>query len=631
MQTGEVLIPVPAGNTGHSTPMWIASDGTGVFGPASAPFQFVVVTQEGTIAVFSTTNGNLPAQAALVRDDSASGAVYTALALLQPNCCAPYAAVANFHDGLIHTFTSNFDLLAGPGSFQDPNLPAGYAPYGMQVIGSQLFITYAVQNAGKNAPVAGAGNGIVDVFDAAGNFVRRFATGGSLNAPSGAALASASFGPFSGAILVANSGDGTISAFDATSGNLLGQLSDGDGNIIVDSGIRGLAFRVDGAVDPNTLFFAATTDKGDGLFGAITGGLVSSTRVFAPGVNAGAAATVTATVNAGPRNPGAPTGTVLFVDSGATLGAAPLIGNVASFTLPNAGMGMHAIDAHFAGDAAFLPSSSSMQLQITGLGTSLALSVPATAVHGSPVTMTATISSPSGAPTGMITFHEGSLSIGSATMNAMGVATITVSNLSVGSHSLTASFAGSGNFSSSSSPTAITDVSGAADFAVAATPAGVTVSPGQSAPVMVTVTPANGFNSNVTLSCSSVPGVTCTFVSATLTTTAGAASTTMNVNTTTAVPRYGFLPPGGIGLGGLLAALALFGYMISRSVTLGRARVPFLATATLLAAVSFSLALGGCGYGNSYTPPANPGPAVMTITAQSGTLTHTTTVNVTVH
>ena len=227
-------------------------------------------------------------------------------------------------------------------------------------------------------------------------------------------------------------------------------------------------------------------------------------------------------------------------------------------------------------------------------------------------------------------FQEGNSTLGSSPINAMGVASVTVNTLAVGSHSLTASFAGGGTFAGSTSPTAITDVTASPDFSVAASPGSVTVSPGQSAPVMVTVTPAGGFASSVTLSCSSVPGVTCTFGSATLATASGAASTTMTINTAMSVPRYGFLPPGGFGIGGLLAALALLGFVVARSGKFARVRIPVLTSAAALAVFSFSLALGGCGYGSSYTPPANPGPAVMTVTAQSGTLSHTTTVNVTV-
>ena len=630
-QAGAVAVPVAPGDMGRSTPTGIASDGSGVFGPPSAPFQYVVATQNGTILGFATPDGNVPAQATLVRDDSAEGAVYTALALLHPDCCAPFVAVANFNDGSIHTFTSSFDPLDGPGSFQDPNLPAGYAPYGMQAIGNQLFVTYALQDAAKHGPVIGAGNGVVSVFDMQGNFMRRFATGGSLNAPWGIALAGGNFGPFSGAILVGNFGDGTISAFDAATGNFLGQIKDGDGSVITNPGIRGLAFRSDAGADPNTLFFTAGIENGEGgLFGAITTGLVSTTRVSTPPATVTPSAMLTATVDAGPSNPGMPSGTVAIANGGVPQGTAPLVNGVATFTLPPGGMGKHVIDVQFSGDFTFLPSSSRTEMQVTGVGTTVALTAPAKAAHGSPVTMTATINSMGGTPNGNIMFHDGSVGLGSAPMNAMGVASLTVSTLTTGTHSLTASFAGAGTFAGSTSSTLITDISASPDFAVAANPTSVTVSPGQTAPVMVTVTPAGGFTSSVTLSCSSVPGITCTFGSGTLATTNGVASTTMNINTTTSVPRYGFLPPGSIGLGGLLAAFSLLGLMIWRGGRFERARVTVLGTMAVLTIFALSLTLGGCGYGSSYTPPANSGPAVLTVTAQSGTLSHTATVNVTV-
>jgi uncharacterized protein (TIGR03118 family) len=545
LPAGDVAIPPSSGNMGGAIPLGIASDGSGVFGTPSSPAQYVVVTQTGTIAGFSAPNGSVPAQATILRNDSASGAVYTALALLHPGCCAPFVAVADFNDGTIHTFTNTFDLLDRPGAFQDPKMPAGYAPYGMQVIGNQLFITYALQDAAKRSPVIGAGNGVVDVFDTQGNFVRRFATGGNLNAPWGVALASANFGPFSGAILIGNSGDGTISAFDAASGDFLGQISDGDGGVIANPGIRSLTFRADGVTDANTLFFTADTQNGQGgLFGAISSGLVSTTRVSVSTAAANKSATLTATVNAGPGNSGMPSGTVTISSGGVPQGTAPLVDGVATITIAPAAKGMHVIDAQFSGDATFLPSSSKTEMQ--------------------------------GAAAAAVT----------------------------------------------------------ADFSLAVSPSSVSVTSGQSSsPLMATVTPSGGFTGNVSLSCSSaVPGISCTFGSATLAITSGMASTTMTVNTAMNVPRYGLLPPGSIPLGGILAVFALLSLTIWSAGRLQRARVPVLTTAAVLAIFALSLTLVGCGYGSSYMPPQqNPGPAVLTVTAQSGALTHTQTVNVTVH
>src|SRR4029077_7557207 len=157
----------------------------------------------------------------------------------------------------IETFLPGFASVALPGSFTDPNLPASYAPFGIQAIGRQVFVTYAVQDAAKHDPVVGAGNGVVSIFDMDGNFVRRFATGGALNAPWGITEASANFGPFSNDILIGNVGDGAINAFDPTSGQFVGQLLDGDGFSLAEVGLHGLVFRTDRLGDPSTLYFAS--------------------------------------------------------------------------------------------------------------------------------------------------------------------------------------------------------------------------------------------------------------------------------------------------------------------------------------------------------------------------------------
>jgi len=235
------------------------------------PAQFLFATEDGTISTWSTVNGNFPASALLAQDDSAAGAVYKGLAILTPQCCREYVALTNFSQGFIATYDVGFNLLATPGSFKDEALPPGYAPFNIQQIGTQVFVTYAVQDTTGNNPAVGAGNGIVDVFDQEGNFVRRFASNGSLNAPWGIVQASASFGRFSNDILIGNFGDGTINAFDPATGNFLGQLKDASGNVITNPGLWALAFRSDGVGAPNTLYFTAgSSGENHGLFGAIS-------------------------------------------------------------------------------------------------------------------------------------------------------------------------------------------------------------------------------------------------------------------------------------------------------------------------------------------------------------------------
>jgi hypothetical protein len=128
-----------------------------------------------------------------------------------------------------------------------------------------------VQDAAKHDPVNAAGNGIVDIFDLEGNFVERYAQGGSLNSPWGVVQASANFGAFSNDILIGNFGDGTISVFDPATGDPLGQLKDQTGATIVNGSLWALVFGAGGTSDTNTLYFTAgLADEGHGLFGAIT-------------------------------------------------------------------------------------------------------------------------------------------------------------------------------------------------------------------------------------------------------------------------------------------------------------------------------------------------------------------------
>src|SRR5207248_7114514 len=131
---------------------------------------------------------------------------------------------------------------------------------------------------------------------------------------------------FSNNILIGNVGDGKINAFDPATGNFIGPLNDGDGAAIIETGLHGVAFRADGFGDRNTLYFTSQfTNDQDGLFGAISAGLISLTRVTAPDATADASVTITANVAAGPGNPGTPTGTVTFQDGSNRLGTASLV------------------------------------------------------------------------------------------------------------------------------------------------------------------------------------------------------------------------------------------------------------------------------------------------------------------
>lgn len=265
-----IVIPNPSAN--------IPSAPTGVaFNPVAedfvvrgTPAQILFATEDGTVSTWAEVGGDFPEAATLAIDKSVAGTVFKGLAIVTPACCREYLALADFHDAEIVTYDVGFNRLATVGTFTDPNLPDGYAPFNIQQIGDQVFITFALQDDAKHDPVTGAGNGIIDIFDQEGTFIRRFASHGPLNAPWGIVQASAEFGPFSNDILIGNFGDGKINAFDPKSGNFLGSLQDSRGSVIVNSGLWGLTFRADGVGDSNTLYFTAGgNNEKHGLFGTI--------------------------------------------------------------------------------------------------------------------------------------------------------------------------------------------------------------------------------------------------------------------------------------------------------------------------------------------------------------------------
>jgi uncharacterized protein (TIGR03118 family) len=265
-QVQRAVIAVPAGITVPANPTGVAANTTGLFiphGSLSSPFLFA--TRQGTIsAEYADNQGDILTTTILVADHGSEGAEYTGLAIMAPSCCGPYLAATDFHRGFIETFTSFFDRLGIPGAFTDPSLPAGYAPWNIQVVGDRVFVAYALQDATQNNPAIGAGNGLVDVYNLDGSFLRRFASNGPLNVPSGIVQASANFGAFSNDILIGNYGDGAINAFDSNTGQFLGSLKDGNGNPISDPLSHGMVFGDGTAGSADTLYITAGLRDGNG-------------------------------------------------------------------------------------------------------------------------------------------------------------------------------------------------------------------------------------------------------------------------------------------------------------------------------------------------------------------------------
>ena len=88
-----------------------------------------------------------------------------------------------------------------------PSLPAGFAPFGIQAIGSDIVVAYAKQDSNARISVHASGHGVIDIYDGGGTLKKRLVTGGDLNVPWGIASAPSNFGPFSNKLLIGNFGD----------------------------------------------------------------------------------------------------------------------------------------------------------------------------------------------------------------------------------------------------------------------------------------------------------------------------------------------------------------------------------------------------------------------------------------
>jgi uncharacterized protein (TIGR03118 family) len=238
------------------------------------PATFLFATEDGTISGWNGGAKSIIAVNESINPAEGSetlglGAVYKGLAIAQTDD-GPMLYAANFRHGTVDMFGQNFDEVK---SLSDPDVPTGFAPFNVQVLGDKLFVTFAMQDDAKHDDVAGQGNGFVDEFDLEGHLLHRVASGGPLNSPWGLAIAPDSFGKFAGDLLVGNFGDGTIDAFDLNHHDKFdGQLTDASGNPIAIPDLWELIPGNGGSAgDQNTIYFTAgLQNESQGLFGSLT-------------------------------------------------------------------------------------------------------------------------------------------------------------------------------------------------------------------------------------------------------------------------------------------------------------------------------------------------------------------------
>jgi uncharacterized protein (TIGR03118 family) len=260
-----VTIP-PASGSGTGSPTGTVAVGN----------NFVFVTLDGTIAEWLANTGppranfshsNATGQncsgchttsASIKVNHSSQKTAYTGVTLVGSTI---YTAASTG----VEAYTTNFvPVTLGPGAFTDPNVPAGYTPYGIQSVGKNILVTFS--------PLPPATGGYVDAFSATGKLLLTLQNGKWFDEPWGIAQAPTNFGEFSGALLVGNTGSGQIDAFNPTTGKFLGVLKTASGQPITNPGLWSIYFGAgDAQSGPvNTLYFnAGIQNFAHGLFGAI--------------------------------------------------------------------------------------------------------------------------------------------------------------------------------------------------------------------------------------------------------------------------------------------------------------------------------------------------------------------------
>jgi len=319
---------------------------------------------------------------------------------------------------------------------------------------------------------------------------------------------------------------------------------------------------------------------------------------------------------------GTPTGTATFYDGGIELGTANLdASGTATYrtTLPK---GAHHITADYAGDDTFAASISPAVALTVAYGSTTTLTVPAAEVHvGSSATFSAHVSSPSGTPTGTVTFYDGATPLGTVPVSNSGAASYTTGPLAVSTYNVSAVYGGDANFNPSTSP--VTPVA-VVDFTLTLAQSGISVAAGSSGSATLTITPQNTVNETLSFNCSGLPAETsCIFSPAKMTPNGSTVSTTLTIQTTVASaglahPQFGshWTP---------FYALLLPGLLGMFSVTQTGKRKPRCAHCSflLILLVASTLWMAGCAGVSSSGNPSNSagtpvGTSTVTLTATTG-------------
>ncbi len=340
---------------------------------------------------------------------------------------------------------------------------------------------------------------------------------------------------------------------------------------------------------------------------------------------------------------GAPTGNVTVMNGSTIIGTpGPLVNGqfaVSTSTLP---VGVNQLSAVYTSNNGYQKHTVGLTQTVQKAGTTTVLTPSTTSsTLNQSVTFTATVSpSTSGVPTGTVTFLDGTTPLGSPALSG-GVASLSISTLAIGTHTITASYSGDGNFNVSTSSVVNLVVAAAVpDFSLSSSPTSLSVAAGASGQSMITINPLGGLNpSTVALTCSISttlsPAPTCSLGSISVANNTG--SSMLTVATTGAQAALTPAPEHGsrwlLALGLLMPAMLLSAAGVN---TPGRRKL--LGICLIFLVLSGCLLQAACGGSGSSTPPpttkTNPstpaGTYTVMITGNASGEQHTTSVSLTV-
>jgi len=253
-----VTVP-PASGTTKGQPTGIVYNGSSEFKIDTWTSAFLFSTLDGTISGWSHFDPN---NALIGVNNSSSGAVYTGLAITS-KASGNFLYAADFANNKVDVYDGTFKFVK---SFTDTALPAGFAPFGIQDIGGQVYVAYAATN--------GTAGGYIVIFNEDGTFVKTLIKGKPLNQPWGFAMAPANFGTLSNTLLISNNtNSGTINGFNPSTGAYVGTIINSALKPIHFNQIWGIEFGGGTSANGNTnqLFYTAGPKNNlNGVFGVIS-------------------------------------------------------------------------------------------------------------------------------------------------------------------------------------------------------------------------------------------------------------------------------------------------------------------------------------------------------------------------